>query len=72
MTTEQKYPWQIDWESWKTLEVEATPQLIGIAKQLAARLHKSSGHKEASLYLEWAHKVGKPKVTKWWATHKVE
>lgn len=70
--SEQKYPWQINWESWKEFEVEPTPQLIGVAKQLAARLHKSSGHKEAALYLDWAHELGKPAVKTWWDGHKVK
>jgi len=65
--TKQQDTWRVDWETWKTLEVAATPELIALAKKLSARLHRSTGHKEAHLYQTWAHKHGRPYVEKWWA-----
>ena len=72
MSTQQTFPWEVDWETWKALEVAPTKELVALAKQLAPRVGKSYGHKAAFLCHEWALKQGKAKVTKWWKQHKAD
>ena len=72
MSTQQTFPWEVDWETWKTLEVAPTKELVALAKQLAPRVGKSYGHKGAYLYHEWAVAQGKPAVKAWWDQHKAE
>lgn len=72
MATEKKLlPWEVSWDEYKALEVEATPEILALAKKLAARLadKKPNGYgaKGAWLYRQWAEKKGRPAVAKWWA-----
>lgn len=59
-------PWRVSIEEFKALDVAPNAKLIETAKHLSAKLGRSTGHKEASLYLVWAHKVGAKKCSSWW------